>query len=116
MRRAQIAICSIAGDMHALAIQEALRTAGDVAVHLVETDRLSGIPALTWWDAPAENAPCILPTGSGTPLAVGDLDVVWWRRIEFPQHLPPLLTDPAHRDLVYNDCNAALLGMLLTEF
>jgi glutathione synthase/RimK-type ligase-like ATP-grasp enzyme len=116
MRRAQIAICSIAGDMHALAIHEALRAAGDVSTHLVETDRLSGMPTFTWWGAPDEEAPCILPSGSGTPLAVGDLDLVWWRRIEFPQHLPPHLTDPAHRDLVYNDCNAALLGMLLTEF
>lgn len=58
----------------------------------------------------------VLPTARDGTVAVEELDVVWWRRANTPPAIPPEVTDAAHRDLVRNDCQASLLGVLLSRF
>jgi glutathione synthase/RimK-type ligase-like ATP-grasp enzyme len=113
MRRAHIAILSIADDLHALAIQDALRACDDVTCSIVETNRLSGGDTLSW---SLDGTPATVPASDGSPLNVRELDLIWWRRIDFPQQTPTPLTEPAHIDLVNNDCDATIIGTLLTEF
>lgn len=113
MRRARIAMLSTAGDLHALAIQDALRRFDDVTCSIVETNRVSGSDMLSW---SLDDTPATVPSTDGSALIVSDLDLIWWRRIEFPQLTPAPLSEPAHMDLVNNDSDAALLGALLTAF
>jgi hypothetical protein len=77
----RIAICSLAGDLHALRVWEALVTRCGVACHLVETDRLAGRP-LRWDTAQFEGA--VVPALGGA-VRVDSLRVVWWRRANRPQ-------------------------------
>lgn len=110
-----VAICSIAGDPHARAVREALRTYPGVTCVLIDTDRLAGTDGLTWLDSDLGGSATVLSEG-GAPVRIHDLAAIWWRRVEFAQHLPEGITAPAHVDLINNDVNAALLGALLTEF
>jgi glutathione synthase/RimK-type ligase-like ATP-grasp enzyme len=57
-----------------------------------------------------------LASHTGEPVVVGDLDVIWWRRAHTPPRVPATVTDEAHRQLIANDSQAAVLGLLLTEF
>src|SRR5580692_8394879 len=59
----QIAICSLAGDLHALRVWEALVTRFGAVCHLVETDRLASRP-LRWDITQLENT--ALPALGGT--------------------------------------------------
>ncbi len=52
----------------------------------------------------------------GSLVDVTSLDVVWWRRTTSTPQIPPSVEDQAHRELIANDCQAALLGTLLDQF
>jgi glutathione synthase/RimK-type ligase-like ATP-grasp enzyme len=57
-----------------------------------------------------------LPTRAGSFIDVRKLNVIWWRRSNFPQKTPDDVTDLNHIDLINNECRTALLGVLLNEF
>jgi hypothetical protein len=57
-----------------------------------------------------------LRDSAGREVVVGDLDVVWWRRLTGEPRIPVGLPDENVRTVVVNDCQAALLGLLLTDF
>lgn len=52
----------------------------------------------------------------GEAVDVGELDLVWWRRLTGELQFPVPVADEVVRELVDNECRATLLGMLLTEF
>jgi glutathione synthase/RimK-type ligase-like ATP-grasp enzyme len=81
---------------------------------IVEADRLSGSGGLTWSNG--HGATTTLPADDGSLVDVASLDVVWWRRASTRPEIPPSVTDEAHRELIVNDSQAALLGVLLNEF
>jgi glutathione synthase/RimK-type ligase-like ATP-grasp enzyme len=117
MRPCQIAIVSIENDLHALVFQKALEKYDGLRCHIVESNRICGSKALSWSSVEGSGFECRLPTKEGGDnLEVSKLDVIWWRRVGFPQKIPFNITDPAHVDVIENDCRAALTGLLLNEF
>lgn len=116
LRHLQIAIHTAAeDDLHALAIQQALETRGEISCHIIAADRLpSSWPVgLTW--STVEGFPFVLPTTRGEPLDVRTLDLVWWRRVSAPK-APTHVQDPVQLDLIANDCRSAVEGVLHNEF
>lgn len=97
-------------DIHALGVAKRLITLG-MTVAVIESDHLSGSPWLTW--AP-DRATSLLPEADGEPIDISGTAVVWWRRVA-PSN-SKLTGDPAHLDLVANDTEEALRGILATRF
>ena len=117
MRQYEMAIVSIGDDLHGLIIQKALERYHDLKCHIIQSDRICASGALSWTNVAESNFAGKLPARDcGEALNVSKLDVIWWRRVGFPQEIPPDITDPIHRDVIENDCRAALLGLLLNEF
>lgn len=116
MRPCQMAIVSMADDLHALIIQKALEKYDDLTNHFVPSDHICGNSVLNWSNVEEGNFECRLPVKDGLALDVSKLDVVWWRRVGSPQKIPSSITDEAHLDVIQNDCRAALSGLLLNEF
>lgn len=81
---------------------------------------MSWIGGLSWsssWPAEVESERGTLYDAEGQEVVVGELDVVWWRRLTGEPQIPVKLPQNSGvRSLVVNDCQAALLGLLLTEF
>src|SRR5680860_1076264 len=111
-----VAILSVHNDLHALVIQMALEEHGGITCQVVETDRLSGSASLSWSDTEEDGIGGSLPTRDGAKIDVSTLDLVWWRRVNYPQQVPVEIVDEAQLDLINNDCRATLLGSLLNEF
>jgi glutathione synthase/RimK-type ligase-like ATP-grasp enzyme len=44
------------------------------------------------------------------------LDLIWLRRINYPQVLPGVIEDPVQVELINNDCRASILGLIACEF
>lgn len=116
MHPRQIAIVSFGNDLHALIIQKALEKYDHVRCHVVQSDRICGSGTLNWSNFEEGNFECRVPVRGGDALDVRELDVVWWRRAGFPQQIPSTVTDPAHVDVIDNDCRASVVGLLLNEF
>lgn len=115
MRQAQIAITSFHDDLHALIIQHAMAKYRDVRCHIIESNRICSSTGLSWSNA--SNFESKIPViDSRNALDVRELNLIWWRRSTLPQQIPPAISDPAHRDLIENDCRIALTGILLNEF
>ena len=57
-----------------------------------------------------------MPASDGAKIDIASLQAVWWRRANFPPRIPAAVTDAAHRQLITNDCQAALLGVLADRF
>jgi hypothetical protein len=108
-----VAILTRAHDFHAFAIRHTLRSRG-VDCAIVETDALAGSGAISW-SASTEFAG-VLPEVEGGTIDVGELDLIWWRRLTGEPRLPDWLSDEAARDLVASDCRATLVGLALTRF
>lgn len=110
----QIAILSLADDLHALVIRKALEDRYDVTCSVIETERICGSSGLNWSNV--DSVPTALQTMTGDCLDVRTLDLVWWRRVSTPQLVPSDITDPAQMDFITNDCREAVLGLFLNEF
>jgi hypothetical protein len=92
-------------------VWEALVTRCGATCYLIETDRLADRP-LRWDTAQFEDA--VVPALGG-PVRAGELQVVWWRRVNRPQ-LPGERLDAVAHDVVNGSWQAALLGVLRTAF
>jgi hypothetical protein len=110
----QVAVLSVKEDLHALAVAAALESRHGIPCHVVETNALSGSGGFTWTTEPEGSAE--LPTRDGHAVAVESLGLIWARRIHGPQLIASDVQDEAHVDLINNDCRAALLGALMSEF
>jgi glutathione synthase/RimK-type ligase-like ATP-grasp enzyme len=111
MRRT-IAIFSLRNDLHALAIQRALRTRPHTACHVFETDDFVHGGRLTW----SLDRPPSLRDREGAAVDPRDLDLIWWRRAGFPQREHVALGTDGDRAFVDNEWKYALHGLLSTEF
>lgn len=111
----QIGIFSLKDDLHALAIQHRARNVFGVECHVVETNDLARSGGLTWSPGHGGIAPVLRSRGGGW-FNVGDLDLIWWRRANHPQHsLPPAMGEETGH-LISNEWKHALVGMLTTSF
>jgi glutathione synthase/RimK-type ligase-like ATP-grasp enzyme len=108
--RPQVAILTISDDLHALAVQDALQNRAQC--HIVESNRISGSVGLRWSSVETPT----IPTAVGMRIHVSELDIVWWRRANHPQVLPDSVSDSVHVAVINNDSQAALTGLLITEF
>jgi hypothetical protein len=116
MSNTVIAVFTIGDDLHALAIQKALENYADVSYHIVETNRMCASSALSWSGGDYSDAGARVANRQGEPLDISQVDLIWWRRVNGPQTMPPTITNPIHVDVINNDCRAALLGIALTSF
>jgi hypothetical protein len=104
-------------DFHAQVIRQLLEEQG-VKCSLLFADSISCIGGISWSSRPAQlgSERGSLCDADGQKVIVRDLDVVWWRRLTGKPRIPVNLGDGDMQDLVVNDCQAALLGLLITEF
>ncbi len=105
-------------DFHAYVVRQLLEARG-VKCFLLLADSLSWVGGISWfsaWPAQVASERGVLVDAEGQKVNVGDLDVVWWRRMTGEARIPVDLSDSGVRNLVVNDCQAALLGLLLTDF
>lgn len=105
---------SVQDDFHALAIQQAARTRGYRDFHIVECDRISGRQSLSW-RSHGDSPPTVL-TSEGIAIPVGEVSVLWWRRVKADQQATRHAATEHERNLVNNDCCGALAGTLAAAF
>jgi hypothetical protein len=97
-------------DLHAHGVRKRLQDHGHTC-DVLETDALSGRSELSWsWESPHARVPVF----GGGHVNVDDVDIIWWRRIG--RSRSQLTDDPAHQDVIGNDCESALRGILLSSF
>jgi hypothetical protein len=108
----RIAILTRHDDFHAYVVRHALAD-HQVQCSIILTDSMAYAGGMSW--TPSAEVTPVVRDADGLEVAVGELDVVWWRRLTGEPQIPCTLAAGAH-DLVVNDCRATLLGLLLTEF
>lgn len=118
---AQIAIVTVAEDIHAYAVRKALEDRHGIACEIVETDRFPDSGRLTW--SLSESFAPTLPSLTGREVDVRSLDLIWYRRpsgvswrAPFRPALPDDITDETAIDIIVSDCRATFIGILLNEF
>ena len=102
------------GDFHAYCICHALRQRGHFC-QIIESNKLSGRGRFSWTDKP-ESSSAVVADVNGDAVAVGDLDVVWCRRVHAPAVVPDHVRDEAARAVIDRNTAAALEGALLSDF
>ncbi len=112
----QIAIVTLAEDLHGIAIQKALQSYDNVKCHIIESDRICGNPFVNWSNNDYSNSSNTLLSREKDLISVKQLDVIWWRRFNYSQKVNPEITDDIIIDLINNECNEALLGLMINEF
>ena len=110
----RIAIFSLTDDLHALTIQHTLKELVGIECHVVETDNLVHNGGLSWGSVSSQ-PPLILSRDSDW-FDVRELDLIWWRRVSYPQRDHPSFSDEYVRQLVSNEWKTALYGLLTGEF
>lgn len=112
----QIAILSEDRDLHALLVQRTLSADPGVESHFVPIDRISDCLSIAWSNWSEAGFSPTIETAEGVRLAPGDLDLVWWRRLNPPQVIPPDIERPEHIRVITNDSHAAVMGLFVNEF
>jgi hypothetical protein len=115
-RPCSIAIATFADDLHALVIQDRLRSMPETRCAIIEADRLADHPDALSWHAPVDEPSFTVSGRDGELLDVASLDAIWFRRWNHPQRDIPPLADPAQVEVVHRSCSTTLLGGLLTSF
>jgi hypothetical protein len=112
----QIAILTLENDIHALDIMKEFENYDDVVCHIVETNRISSKGKICWSSSDNLDAGSVITTTAGEYLDVKKLDLIWWRRANYPQQISKEIKDPRYIDLINNDCREALFGFLINDF
>jgi hypothetical protein len=105
-------------DFHAYVVRQILEEQG-VACSLLLADSMSCVGGISWssaWPPRTSGERGSLRDSEGKEVVVADLDLVWWRRLTGEPKIPVDLPDESARRLVANDCEAAVLGLFLTDF
>ncbi|WP_136646341.1 hypothetical protein [Tabrizicola sp. YIM 78059] len=118
-RPPRLAVVTVADDLHAHVLRKVLRDRHACDLAIIHSDRLAAT-GLVNWSADAAR-PATLPDCDGRPVDLTALDLIWWRRPSGKGWNPnsgflASVTDEAARDLIYNDCVAALNGLVQTDF
>jgi len=108
-----VGIFSLEQDVHAYAVAEAVGRRG-VQCHVLATDALALSSGASWWGPPTSRA--VLPAVDGTPVDVGALSVIWWRRVNQAQYRLPEDIPDADRALISNEWRAFTSGAVLDAF
>lgn len=106
-----LGILTQAGDLHAELVAHWVRRAGQRA-SLVYADCVPGEGGISF--DPTEPDAARLRTDDGV-ISVGDLDLVWWRRLGQPR-VPEQVVDPDAREVVAHDSRDSLIGTFRSGF
>lgn len=109
-----ILIVAVKGDLHAHAVQNAVRNSGYHDVYIAECDQISGNEALSWGTSINHRASILTTDGKRVP--VEDLDLIWWRRVNANQEASAGASSDHHGALVNHDCRGTLSGVLAASF
>jgi len=104
-----------ADDLHALAVQAAVRRRGFVC-HIVESDQLSGQESINYAIGNQGPESALLKTSECELLDISEVSTIWWRRYKLDQQHGSAALADAHRSLINNDCVGALVGSLQNTF
>src|SRR5688572_7109357 len=113
--RKQFLIVSQADDLHALAVQAAVRRRG-FGCHIIESDHLSGRESINFVLRSRRCGAAAVRTSEGEVLDVASVAAIWWRRFKAAQHLSMGNLSDAQSSLISNDCFGALVGSLQNAF
>ncbi|MGW5418677.1 ATP-grasp domain-containing protein [Streptomyces sp. NPDC003943] len=105
---------SVHEDLHALAVQHAVRRRGR-EFHIVESDSIGGRRALSWRSDGGFGSTTVM-TADGARVAPEEAGVLWWRRPRADQTVAAGAASAHERSLVNNDCRGALGGILAASF
>ncbi len=112
----RVAIFSRASDMHAHVVRERLGRFDDVVCDFIAVDKIHEHPSMAW-SSDGRRRGAVLPTvDGGRTVVVQELDAIWWRRSPSTQDTGAPVDDPDHRELIDNDCAAAVAGVTATAF
>ncbi|MBL7942888.1 MAG: hypothetical protein JNM00_08985 [Flavobacteriales bacterium] len=107
-----IAIFTISGDIHAGVIADEITALG-ANCYVVESDKLISHGGLS---ANITKGTYTINDRHGRAFDIGKLDVVWWRRAVRAQTIESDDFPDVQREVINNDCEATLLGMLFAAF
>lgn len=108
-----VAILTRHDDFHAFVVRQVLEDQG-LRCSIILTDSMAEVGGLSWSTVDTL-APSTVHDMDGADVVVRELDVIWWRRLTGEPQFPTPLPDDV-RKVVVNDCQASLLGCLLTDF
>ena len=106
-----VGILTQAGDLHAELVAHWVRQAGG-HVSLVYADCVPGEGGISF--NPAHPAQAQLRSADGV-ITIGDLDLVWWRRVGKPR-VPEQVRDADAREVVSNDSRDSVVGLFRSGF
>ena len=109
-----ILIVTIAGDLHALVVQQRLRSRGHRDCFIIECDRIAQRDYLSY----GVNYPTVdrILTSEGARVSISDASVLWFRTTRSTQILDEPIEDENARMVINNDCRGGLNGLLAAHF
>jgi hypothetical protein len=108
-----VGIFSLAQDLHAYAVAQAVRETGATS-HVFATDDLAASSGASWWGPPSPRA--VLSTTDGALVDVASLSVIWWRRVNQSQTRLPDGTTDTESALISNEWRAFTTGAVRDVF
>src|SRR5262249_28718609 len=108
-----VGIMTLSEDIHGYAIMKKIEDRHGLRCCLIASNELATQGGLTW--SAEHEGPPLVPTTDGELIDVRSLDALWYRRVGITQHLPEA-ADPEYASHIHHACEAALRGLLLTEF
>jgi len=110
-----ILIVSIKDDLHAVTICNVLKKKGYKNCFILACDYIHSDYKINWHlDKIRQSAK--LTFQNGDVIDIGEIKLIWWRRVRADQQLPNSITDTHQIKLINNDCRGALGGMLDANF
>jgi len=115
MSAIRVGIITRAQDLHGPVIAHTLRQRHGAQCYLIPVNRIAASGGLSYSNL--KTCAATLPSIEGSRVAIGDLDVIWWRRFARTQELPlEPSVEMRFEKIVHRDTERALLGVALNEF
>jgi glutathione synthase/RimK-type ligase-like ATP-grasp enzyme len=111
---AMILILTVTDDLHALVVQQRLRSAHYSHCYIIECDQIAQRDFLSYGINYGLSDRIL--TSDGNPVALSDATVIWLRRARSNQILKLEVEDENARTVINNDSGGALTGYLATHF
>lgn len=112
--REMILIVTVANDLHALSVRDALRSAGVRDCHIIECDRIAQRDVMSYGlNCSIEDR---IVSSDGEAISVSDGEVLWLRTLASDQEISTEMPDESAVTVIENDCRGALVGYLSTHF